>query len=155
MLIRRAETKDIPGLLALLQQVGAVHNRIRPDIFRVSCQKYDDAALKALLEDPLRPVFVATDGDFVAGYCFCVHKDVENSPVFEDRKELYIDDLCVDENRRGGGIATALFRHVQTYGTACGCTVITLNVWCGNDSAMTFYEKMGMKERNITMELPL
>ena len=32
---------------------------------------------------------------------------------------------------------------------------VTLNVWCGNDSAMHFYEKMGMRPRNIIMEASL
>jgi ribosomal protein S18 acetylase RimI-like enzyme len=36
-----------------------------------------------------------------------------------------------------------------------GFQFITLNVWEGNDSAMRFYEKMGMKPRKVCMELPL
>ena len=32
------------------------------------------------------------------------------------------------------------------------CRRVTLNVWCGNDSAMRFYEKRGLKPRNIHME---
>ena len=34
MTIRRAEARDIPGMIALLYQVGDVHHEIRPDIFR-------------------------------------------------------------------------------------------------------------------------
>ena len=34
MTIRKAETRDIPGMIALLYQVGGVHQEIRPDIFR-------------------------------------------------------------------------------------------------------------------------
>ena len=52
--IRFAEARDIPGMIALLQQVGEVHHRIRPDIFRAGAQKYDEAALEALLRDPQR-----------------------------------------------------------------------------------------------------
>ena len=71
------------------------------------------------------------------------------------RRELYIDDLCVDENRRGQGIASKLYHHVMDYAKNCGCKAVTLNVWCGNDNAMHFYDKMGMRPRNITMEAPL
>ena len=155
MVIRRAEEKDIPGMLTLLQQVGQVHRDIRPDIFREDAQKYDRAALLALLEDPLRPIFVASEDHRVLGYCFCVHKSCKDHPIFLDRSELYIDDLCVDEGCRGSGIATALYDHVRSYAKESGCNVITLNVWCGNVGAMHFYGKMGMKERNITMEFPL
>lgn len=155
MEIRIASEQDIPGMLALLRQVGQVHHEIRPDIFRNGCLKYDEAALSELLKDENLPVFVAVENDFVAGYCFCAHREYRDSGVFTNRKELYIDDLCVDENCRGKGIAGALYRHVCDYARARDCQFITLNVWCGNDAAMGFYEKMAMRPRNITMEMPL
>lgn len=155
MLIRRACKGDIPGLIALLLQVGQVHHELRPDIFRPGTLKYDEAALVALLQDERCPVFVAVNADFVAGYCFCVHKEYQGSGAHTDRRELYIDDLCVDENRRGQGIASGLYRHVTDYAKNSGCSFITLNVWCGNDSAMRFYEKMGLRPRHIMMETPL
>ena len=72
-----------------------------------------------------------------------------------DRKELYIDDLCVDESCRGQGIAKALYRHVSDYAKTVGCGFITLNVWNGNDTAMKFYENAGLTPRSITMEMKL
>ena len=62
MTIQRAKSCHIPGLIRLLYQVGDVHHRIRPDIFRTGAQKYDDAALQAILADPNTPVFVAVEG---------------------------------------------------------------------------------------------
>lgn len=153
--IRLANIQDIPGILALLRQVGQVHHDIRPDIFPENTLKYDENALKELLMDAKRPVFVAMEGDFVAGYCFCVHKEYEDTSVSVGRRELYIDDLCVDENRRGQGIAGALYRHAVDYAKACGCGFVTLNVWCGNDNAMHFYENAGLQPRHIMMEMAL
>ena len=155
MFIRQAHAGDIPGLISLLLQVGQVHHEIRPDIFPPRTLKYDDAALAQLLQDTSRPVFVAIVGDSVAGYCFCVHRKFAGSGVSTDRRELYIDDLCVDEAQRGQGIATALYRHVTHYARQQGCRFVTLNVWCGNDNAQRFYEKMGMRPRSITMEAEL
>lgn len=155
MVIRLAEEKDIPGILQLLRQVGQVHHKIRPDLFRPDAQKYDKEALQTLFADALRPVFVAAEEACVLGYCFCVHKSCSEHPVFLDRRELYIDDLCVDENHRGRGVAAALYQHVRGYAKEQGCDVITLNVWQGNEQAQRFYEKMGMNQRNITMEQPL
>ena len=155
MEIRFAEIRDLPGMIALLQQVGDVHHKIRPDIFRPGAQKYDETALKAILADETKPVFVAVDGETVAGYCFCVLKDYRGSGVQTDRVEVYIDDLCVDESRRGGGVATALYRHVTDYAKGLGCAFISLNVWCGNEGAMKFYEKMGLTPRHIMLEMAL
>ena len=152
--IRLAKNGDIPGLLSLLLQVGQVHHEIRPDIFPERTLKYDENALLELLKDEKRPVFVAMDGDFVVGYCFCVHKDFDRSSVSTQRKELYIDDLCVDENHRGQGIAGELYRYVCDYARTQGCQFITLNVWYGNN-AMKFYEKAGLTPRSVMMEMPL
>lgn len=155
MNICRGEKKHIPGMIRLLQQVGQVHYEIRPDIFRDGAQKYDEATLEELLRDENRPIFVGEDQGQLLGYCFCVLKDYRGSGVQTDRVELYIDDLCVEESCRGQGVATALYRYVQGFAREIGCSHITLNVWCGNDGAQRFYEKMGMKPRSIMMEQPL
>ena len=153
--IRKAETRDIPGMIELLKQVGQVHHEIRPDIFRAGAQKYDEAALADLLKDPTRPIFIGEEDGNVLGYCFCIHKEYLGDNVLADRKELYIDDLCVDENCRGKGVATQLYRYVNAYAKENGYAFITLNVWEGNDNARRFYEYMGLTPRSTTMEIKL
>ena len=155
MNIRFATEQDIPGMISLLHQVGEVHHQIRPDIFRDRALKYDEAALSVLLKDANRPILIAEVDGSVGGYCFCILKTTEADPVLMDAKHLYIDDLCVDETRRGLGIAQALYARATEYARELGCNAITLNVWCGNGGAMRFYEKAGLTPRNITMEMTL
>ncbi len=152
MTIRFAQAGDIPCILDLLLQVGEVHHQIRPDLFRAGAQKYDEAALLRLLADPKRPILAAEVDGRLVGYAFCILQITENDPVLCDRKVLYIDDLCVDEARRGQGIAGALYQRVLEYARELGCDAVTLNVWCGNDGAMSFYEKCGLKPQKIGME---
>ena len=154
MLIRRAEITDIPDILRLLVQVCNVHQDIRPDIFKRDGVKYTESDLRELLTDESRPVWCAVEDGHFLGYCFCQWKEYRDSSVSTDRKELYIDDLCVDEAARGKGVATELFRYVTAVAKSEGANFITLNVWEGN-SARSFYDKMGMKPRKTTLELPL
>lgn len=155
MEIRFANTRDIPGMIDLLQQVGEVHHKIRPDIFRSGAQKYDEAALEELLKDPARPIFAAVEEGKLLGYCFCIVEVTENNPVLMDDKTLYIDDLCVDEHCRGKHVGKVLYDRACAYARETGCRTVTLNVWNGNDSAMAFYEKQGLKPRKIYMEVIL
>lgn len=155
MEIRFAQSRDIPGMLNLLQQVGEVHHQIRPDLFRSGAQKYDEAALDALLKNPDRPIFIALNEGQVAGYAFCILQITKDDPVLQDRKVLYIDDLCVDEAQRGHGIAGALYQQVCQYARSIGCDAVTLNVWSGNDTAMAFYQKCGLKPQKVGMEFIL
>ena len=154
MNIRFANKDDIPAMIRLLQQVGEVHHQIRPDLFRAGAQKYDEGALLALLADELRPIFIAEE-DGILGYCFCVLQITENDPVLCDRRVIYIDDLCVDETVRGKGVARALYDAVLAYGRENRFDAVTLNVWSGNDRAMHFYEKVGMKPQKVGMEMKL
>ena len=155
MTIRLAETADIPGMIELLKQVGEVHHRIRPDLFRGGAQKYSESDLAELLKDETRPIFVGVEEGKLLGYCFCMLEEVKDNPVLRDGKSLYIDDLCVDENTRGKHVGSRLYDHVCGYAKSMGCQSLTLNVWCGNDSAMVFYQSRGMKPRKIYMEQPL
>lgn len=155
MEIRFAADRDIPGLINLLQQVGEVHHQIRPDLFREGAQKYDEAALRRLLADPNRPILVAIVDGTVAGYAFCILQVTEGDSALQDRKTVYIDDLCVDETVRGKGVAGALYHRVCEYARQLRFDAVTLNVWCGNDRAMRFYEKCGLKPQKIGMEYVL
>ena len=155
MTIRQAESCHIPGLIRLLYQVGDVHHRIRPDIFRAGAIKYTEQDLEELLMDENRPIFVALEGETVLGYSFCQIETYRDSTVLTDRLEIYIDDLCVEETCRGQGIAKALYTHVCTWAREMGCAFVTLNVWCGNDGAMKYYEAMGLTPGKIFMEVKL
>ena len=57
-MIRRAEEKDVGGILRLLKQVNNVHAALRPDLFRMDERKYGEGDLRELLRDETRPVFV-------------------------------------------------------------------------------------------------
>ena len=155
MTVRPACERDIPDLIRLLYQVGDVHHRIRPDIFRAGAIKYTEDELKQLLLDKNSPIFVLTEDEILLAYCFCQLREHRSSTVMTDRKEVYIDDLCVEENCRGKGVAKALYRHVCAWAKQTGCDFVTLNVWQGNDSAYGFYEAMGLTPRSTTMEQKL
>ena len=155
MEIRFAIPADVPGIIDLLRQVGQVHHEGRPDIFRAGAQKYSPSQVLAMLDNPQNPIFIAAEDGKVLGYCFCQMKTYDKDPVIADHTTCYIDDLCVDENRRGQHIGTILYNHALAYATEIGCTFLTLNVWCGNDGAQKFYENAGMTPRSITMEKKL
>ena len=154
MKILRAEDRHIPGMIKLLRQVGQLHHEGRPDLFRDGAQKYNAEELLAILQDESRPIFIAEEED-VLGYCFCQYQAVEENNCVQGRKELYIDDLCVDEAARGGHVGSRLYRHVTAWAKEQGFDYITLHVWDFPGSAQEFYRNMGMKNRYICMEQKL
>ena len=154
-MIRRAVEKDISKIIDLLKQVCLVHHNGRPDIFKVGT-KYSAEELKSILKDETRPILVSVDNsDNVQGYCFCIYQQHINNSVLTDIKTLYIDDLCVDENLRFKGIGKELYESAVELAKDTGCYNLTLNVWSCNQSALKFYESLGLLPQKIGMELIL
>ena len=151
-MIRRAEPKDAPRISALLRQVLEVHAKARPDLFQTGTQKYSEAGVLELLENPDCVLFVETDEwNSAVGYAICYIETVEGGAM-KARRELYIDDICVDETARRTGVGQRLFLHVRQYALDAGFDWITLNVWEGNAPALAFYRRMGLTPRKTTLE---
>ena len=153
MNIRRAETRDADRINELLFQVAKIHANGRPDIFKTATKKYSDEELIKIIGNDDSPIFVATDeNDYILGYAFCIFEEIKDSVLLKDKKTLYIDDICVDENSRGKHVGQSLYDFVENFAEEKGFDNITLNVWSFNESAYKFYENCGMTPLKITME---
>lgn len=155
MNVRMAEEKDIERMHELLTQVNLVHHKGRPDLFKCG-RKYTDEQLREILKDKKRPIFAAVDeNDCLLGYAFCIFQQHLNDNILTDIKTLYIDDLCVDETKRGLHIGSTLYNAVLDFAREHGCYNVTLNVWSCNESAMKFYENCGLRPQKVGMEVIL
>ena len=152
MEIRLANQSDIPGLIRLLRQVGQVHHRGRPDLFRSDALKYSPSQVLSILERDNDPIFIAAEEGNVLGYGFCQIRTYRQDSVIADHSTCYIDDLCIHEDCRGQHIGTELYKAVCRYAKEQDCYSVTLNVWTCNPGAMAFYEKLGLKPQKVGME---
>lgn len=153
MKIRRAGKEDLNGINKLLYEVAAIHHNGRPDLFKADTKKYSDEELIEIIEDDVRPILVGVDEkEQVLGYAFCVFQQHKEDNILTDIKTLYIDDLCVDQERRGMHIGKQLYEYILSFAKEQGCYNVTLNVWTCNQSAMKFYEKCGLVPQKIGME---
>lgn len=154
--IRRAQLQDMDGINKLLHQVLMVHHNGRPDIFKANVKKYTDEELAHIIADDTKPIFVAVDANNkVLGYAFCIFQQHINNNILTDVRTLYIDDLCVDENKRGQHIGKLLYEYVVGYAQKENFYNLTLNVWSCNPTAMKFYESCGLKPQKVGMEMIL
>ena len=167
-MVRRANKNDIGRIIELLHQVDMVHHVLRPDLFKPNTTKYNEQELEALMGDDSKPIFVfeaeapspngasasakGQNRSLILGHAFCLITEVRDDKLLQDIKTLYIDDICVDEKARGKHVGKALYEFVRDYAKSIGCNNITLNVWEGNDAALSFYRNMGMNVQKTTME---
>lgn len=167
MHIRPAQHSDIDELIRLLHQVEDVHYQARPDLFVQGGIKHFPHELEQLLTDPNQPIFVAvadegdssktplhqqTQGEQILGYAMCIWHHHDGSHALAQELSLHIDDLCVDQEARGLGVGTALYRHVRELAREAGARRITLNVWEGNPEARAFYDHLGFRAFSHNLE---
>ncbi len=154
--VRAAREEDIPALLRLLRQVCRVHHEGRPDLFRETGTKYGADELRRMISSPESPILIAADErDEAVGYAICFLQEHQGESAMVDNRTLYLDDLCVDEARRGAHIGSLLYRAATDLARALHCHNLTLNAWACNEGALAFYRAMGMQVQKYGMEVLL
>ena len=153
--IRRAVGDDCQKILKLLSEVEAIHQKGRPDIFRVNGTKFTEDELVRMFTDDTKPIFVADVDGEVMGYAFCVLGEIKDDTMLLDAKTLHIEDVCVDENTRGTGIGGKILDYVLEYAKESGIDRVDLDVWEFNDTARAFYEKHGFRVQKRRMDIVL
>ncbi len=152
-IVRRATPNDTERLLDLLLQVEDVHQKGRPDLFRVHGSKFTISELLEIIADDTRPVFVAELENKVVGYIFGVIIETKGSTMLFDMKTIHLEDVCIDETCRGMGIGSVLMEYVTEWAKSNGCNRMDLDVWEFNDGARRFYERYGFKTQKRRMDM--
>ena len=88
--------------------------------------------------------------------CGCIiatkDKQVVGFACFDATARGFIGPMGVDPELRQGGVGKALYKAACRYAKESRCHSVTLNVWSCNESALHFYEALGMKPQKIAME---
>ncbi|MGI6715574.1 MAG: GNAT family N-acetyltransferase [Eubacteriales bacterium] len=153
--IRKAERRDIPGILKLLDSIRELHHKGRPDVFKDNGTKYTEEQLIEKINDLNEGIFVAYDGENFLGYVCTVIRDTKDHNILVDKKVLYIDDLCVLEETRGRGVGRMLLDEAKDFARENNCVSLELNVWKFDGSAEGFYRSYGFTTMSRRMEFKL
>ncbi len=153
--IRRAEDRDIPALLKLLDYIRALHHSGRPDVFKNNGTKYTAEQLKVKMKNNDERIFVAYDGETFLGYVCAELKEYKDHNIMIDKRFLYVDDLCVSEESRGRGVGRMLMDEAKDYAKETCCAGLELNVWKFEGSAEEFYRSYGFTTMSRRMEYKL
>uniref|UniRef100_UPI0002662B26 BH1408 protein n=1 Tax=Halalkalibacterium halodurans (strain ATCC BAA-125 / DSM 18197 / FERM 7344 / JCM 9153 / C-125) TaxID=272558 RepID=UPI0002662B26 len=156
MIIREATVQDYYEVARLHTQVHEAHVKERGDIFRSNEPTLNPSRFQAAVQGEKSTVLVFVDEREKIGAYSVIHLvQTPLLPTMQQRKTVYISDLCVDETRRGGGIGRLIFEAIISYGKAHQVDAIELDVYDFNERAKRFYHSLGMRCQKQTMELPL
>jgi GNAT superfamily N-acetyltransferase len=129
--IRKAEQRDCPRLLELVQELAEYERA--PEEVTVSLSHFEQSGFS---EHPVWWAFVAEVDGKVEGFALYY---IRYSTWKGQR--LYLEDLLVTEKMRGMGLGKKLFDQVVEEGKAKGLNGMVWQVLDWNEPAIGFYKK--------------
>ena len=134
--IRRASCSDLPLIAALIREL-ADYERLADEV------RFDEAQLGEHLfgARPMAEVVIGEIAGVAQGFALFFH----NFSTFEGAPGIYLEDLFVRPEARGGGLGKALLAHLAGLAVERGCARIEWSVLDWNEPAIVFYRKLGAR----------
>lgn len=152
--IRRARASDRDDVVRLwmdlLLSQAVLDNRYSPAADAEVRWRNDFAEW---LDRESRRLFVAVDEDRICG--FVTAERSSPPPIFEERSEVYIDELFVEPDDRRRGLGTALVAEVRSWAESLGAERIRAGLLAANEDARTFWAHVGGEPIAITIGIEL
>ncbi len=147
--IRAAVPEDAPCIVDLINALARyerLEDKSHPDEGQLRKQLREDASPR------IEALVVHERG---SGKCIGFALYFHNYSTFLTNFGLFLEDLYVDPVYRGQGIGLALFKNLARIATQRGCRRLDWNVLDWNETAKTFYDKLGATPQSdwVTMRL--
>lgn len=152
---RKAVLDDYEQILRMKRQVHSIHVHACPEFYKSIEVPLSLRQFQADLSNEAVDYYVLCDSKTILGYAVVNTRTIANHPIIHDRKILYIEDFCIDEQHRGTGLGTELFKQLEALALREGFDSIELDVWAFNSSARAFYDSMGMECSRIRLHKAL
>ena len=151
---RLALLEDYPGFLSVAYETHEHHVALLPEIFRSAEVAVPEEYFAGLVTGDESCILLAEQGGVVVGYATLqLHRAIYNTQV--PRTTGFIDNLGVSEAYRCMGVGRRLFEACCEQAKAMGASSLDLDCWEANQSALRFYESLGMRvsRRRFTIGL--
>ena len=155
---RRATVDDYNLLYELFDEIDTLHRDNLPHIFQKTGGPIRERDYySGLIADENVGLFVAEMGKNLVGFAHAIVKDTPAIPIIVPRRYAIVDSIVVKSGYQNHGIGRNLMHKMEEWATAKGATSIELNVYEFNQTAFSFYERLGYQtfSRRMRKELKL
>ena len=154
--IRPGTMDDFAAICRLLGELDDHHVGIRPDVF----QPFDDSTrqherVTRFFNQEDAELFVAAVGSNIVGLATVRVLPNPDAPMFRPDSRACMDNLVVNRNFRGLGIAKMLLDRVTEWTQARQLQGLVINVWHQNEAGMSFFTANGFTPRCHQMEVQI
>ena len=142
VVVRLAEPRDAESIVALMQEVQALHVAGRPDLFKPGGTE-NAAETRERMQLPDHFMWVAILDSSIVGYAYGRLSDDPENPWRFAARTFTLDQMNVKEELRRRGIGRALWKAALDMAKAERADRIVLNVWSFNRDAREVYARLG------------
>ena len=135
VVVRKASALDMPQVLELIKEL-AIYEK-EPDAVRITSETL---VSEGFGEQPLFTCFVSEWDGVIVGMALCYFR----FSTWTGRT-VHLEDLIVNESKRGLGIGMALYTRVLAHANSFNVKRVEWVVLDWNTPAIQFYEKTGAK----------
>ena len=154
IIIREARKSDFEQIHRIVMQVHNLHLKNRRDIYKnadpLTIDEFDDS-----ITNTNNLYLVAEKNYNIVGICFSTIKIITDNRILNDKKIVYIENICVDVNERRKGIGKLLYEETVKRAKTIKADSIELVVWGFNENAINFYKSLVMEVKNVRFEKKL
>lgn len=150
-MIRKIVEEDYEELRKLVYQVHELHYSNRPDIY-IDGNPLPLEYFNGILNDTTALNYVYVEDNKILGLLMATKKNNRAILISKKRTIYFIEDIVVDKNSRRKGIGKKLYYFLKEQASKEKIDAIELNVWAFNESAIKFYESLGMSVKNMKFE---
>jgi ribosomal-protein-alanine N-acetyltransferase len=138
-------------ILPIARQIRNLHCEFRADIFN-SDNPLDYTLFQKWINN--KEFYVIKDDGVIAGYII-IQIQYKPSTAKKHTRRCYIDTICVDKSKQNKGYGRKLMEFAIEYAKNNNCTFFYLDVYRKNESAIQFYEKIGMAHESSIYSMTL
>ena len=150
--IREAKIEDYDSLLPLFREVHEFHVFRRPDLYIENPVPVEREEFISQIDDHKQHVFVAHEGAEMYAFVVMSEEEVTANSFVKARKVLVVNSLGVSGDHRGKGIGKMMMEFALEYGKKLEVDSVELGVSESNQSAIRFYEAVGLTTKSRKME---
>jgi ribosomal protein S18 acetylase RimI-like enzyme len=160
--VRPARLDDEEAVLALWEEMTAVHARLAPRFFtsteagRREARRHNARRLRATLVDRQRALLVVENSRArVVGMISVRVYDTPTDPTLVAMRRAHIEEIIVARSARRRGHGRALVDAAAAWAKSRGATQLLLTVWSGNAAADRFYDALEFRTVNRVLATDL
>ena len=140
LVIRQADTADLPAVLALYAQLDFNNGNVLSE--QAAQQIFAEFA-----RYPSYRLFIATEGSVVVGsYALLVMHNLAHGGT----PSAVVEDVVVASDQQGRGIGRQLMTHAKDQARAAGCYKLALSSNRQRHAVHAFYESLGFDQHGLS-----